>query len=235
MVLIYSIFYCFKILLRSFILAKNRYVFKICIFRIRPGTQHQKLKQELEDKIAEQRSLEWAKRLEDEKQKQAELKEIRGETSDIEEDNLEKYEAKLDEECNIDEKDDAESEEEEDLIEDDIDMTDKKKKHNPLIEDEAVESDVEENNENDGEVIDDNHSLNENQTEDENSTESDSSDESEDENQNNSITKKSRILRAFEDSDDEDFRKEENTSTEKVSNEDIQTHDIGIMDMMSEG
>lgn len=53
------------------------------------------MKKELEEKIAEQRSLEWAKRLEKEKQQQRELKELRGEESD--EDDIDKIEAAIDE------------------------------------------------------------------------------------------------------------------------------------------
>lgn len=122
------------------------YVFnhKCIFFRIKPGTQHLKLKQELEEQMAEQRSLEWAKRLEEEKQNQMELNAVRGDDSDEEEDDIEKIEAKLAEEETERLKAKAcESEDEDELEENDISMEDKPREKNPMVADEAEETDGE--------------------------------------------------------------------------------------------
>lgn len=176
------------------------------IFRIKPGRQHIKLKQELEEIIAEQRSLEWAKRLEEEKQKQLEDK---GEASD--EDHLEKIEAKLAEETEVNdniENPESESDTEEELIEDDIEMRDvSRKNRNPLIADEAEESDYEDSDVkkdiNTDSVKEVDNELDDNDSE-ESSDADDESSDTDDEQVNDGKQKKGRILRAFEDSDEED-------------------------------
>lgn len=168
-------------------------------YRIKPGTQHIKLKQELEEKIAEQRSLEWAKRLEQEKQNQMELYAIRGDDEDL--DDIDKIEAKLNEKEFTEQESSDEEEIEEEM--EFVDIKEKPRKHNPLIADEAEESDCDafddaggdENSESKGEEED---------------TE-DSSEESDNDQQ--AKPKKGRILVAFEDSDDED-----NTKVDKDSN-----------------
>ncbi|XP_063387687.1 claspin-like [Cydia fagiglandana] len=174
---------------------------------IKPGMQHLKLKQELEEKISEQRSLEWAKRLEEEKQQHEEMNALRGDDSDG--DDLEKIEAKLEEKEDI-MKDSSSGSEEEELEEDDCDMKDKPRKKNALIDDEAEVSEDEEAgeqaNEAEGNVV--NTEDADNEDEDEESEES--SDESSDEEENQSKPKKGRILKAFEDSDDESSNVNEN-------------------------
>ncbi|CAH2094447.1 unnamed protein product [Euphydryas editha] len=175
--------------------------------KYKPGTQHLKLKQELEQQIAEQRSMEWEKRLEAEQQLKSE---INGELSD---DDIEKIEAKL-EDTEIENKagnetDDETSESEDEPIEDDVILEDKPKKHNPMVDDEAEESECddvigekEENDFNDdlkdgdGDVEDEDADL-----EDEDEYSDSSSSDSEEE--IDSKPKKGRILKAFEDSDDE--------------------------------
>lgn len=164
-----------------------------------------KLKQKLEDSIAEQRSLEWAKRLEDEKQQQMEMDAIRGDESDV--DDIEKMEAKLEEKETEKVATDtsSESEEEEELY----DVKEAPRKNNPLIDDEAEVSEDDET----GELHDDEEHAKENNEDEEvdngNDAEEDeesdeSSDEtSEEEEENQSKPRKSRILKAFEDSDDE--------------------------------
>ncbi|KAI8425088.1 hypothetical protein MSG28_006948 [Choristoneura fumiferana] len=174
--------------------------------RIKPGLQHLKLKQELEDSIAEQRSLEWAKRLEDEKQQQMEMDAIRGDESDV--DDIEKIEAKLEknEIGKVETDTSSESEEEEEEL---CDIKEAARKKNPLLDDEAEVSDDDET----GDLQDDEEIANENNEneeqdngndveEDEESDES-SDETSEDEEENQSKPRKSRILKAFEDSDDE--------------------------------
>lgn len=163
-----------------------------------------KLKQKLEDSIAEQRSLEWAKRLEDEKQQQMEMDAIRGDESDV--DDIEKMEAKLEEKETEKVATDtsSESEEEEELY----DVKEAPRKNNPLIDDEAEVSDDDET----GELNDDEEHAKENNEDEEvdngNGEEDEESDESsdetsEEEEENQSKPRKSRILKAFEDSDDE--------------------------------
>nr|XP_034834219.1 claspin-like [Maniola hyperantus] len=174
--------------------------------KFKPGIQHLKLKQELEEQIAEQRSMEWEKRLEEEKRLKSEI------NDHLSDDDIEKLEAKLEE---INEKVDGEkvdnesSEGEEEPIEDDIILEDKPKKRNPMVDDEAeesecdegipvdnVEQDVEMNH---GEADDgDEADLEDGGDDDETS---DSSSESEEECE--SKPRKGRILKAFEDSDDE--------------------------------
>ncbi|XP_063627910.1 claspin-like [Cydia splendana] len=167
---------------------------------IKPGMQHLKLRQELEEQISEQRSLEWAKRLEEEKQQHEEMNTLRGEDSDG--DDLEKIEAKLEEKEDVVKDSSSESQEEE-LEEDDCDMKDKPRKKSAMIDDEAEVSEDEEAGEQANEAegnVDDTEDA-DNEDEDEESEES--SDESSDEEENQSKTKKGRILKAFEDSDDE--------------------------------
>ncbi|CAK1553919.1 unnamed protein product [Leptosia nina] len=175
----------------------------------KPGTQHIKLKQKLEEEIAEQRSMEWAKRLEEEKILKSEEKAILGDDSM---EDIDKIEAKLEElnkEMSIDDNDDGECDE--DLIEDDIDMTDKQKQRNPMIEDEAEESEddvdnaddnakdsAERDDENDANVADD---EDDDAVDDEESETESSESENEDEQRK---PKKGRILKAFVDSDDEE-------------------------------
>ncbi|CAF4869032.1 unnamed protein product [Pieris macdunnoughi] len=169
--------------------------------KYKPGTQHTKLKQQLEEEIAEQRSLEWAKRLEEEKILKSEQKEILGDDSF---EDIDKIDAKLE---SLEEKDTVEGEiddsadgdidevgdEDEDLVEDDVDMTDNPAKRNPMLDDEAEESD---DDKQDGDEADEEIEANDDE-------ESDSSSESEDELEQPKA-KKGRILKAFEDSDDED-------------------------------
>ncbi|CAH4036916.1 unnamed protein product [Pieris brassicae] len=177
--------------------------------KYKPGTQHIKLKQQLEEEIAEQRSLEWTKRLEEEKILKSEQKEVLGDDSF---EDIDKIEAKLE---GLEEKDTVEGEiddsadddideggdEGEDLVEDDVDMTDKPAKRNPMLHDEAEESD-----DDDGDEVDEEIEANDDQDDEE----SDSSSESEEELEQPKA-KKGRILKAFEDSDDEDVEnKDEN-------------------------
>ncbi|XP_075983117.1 uncharacterized protein LOC142981239 [Anticarsia gemmatalis] len=172
--------------------------------KLKPGAQHLKLKQALEEQIAEQRSLEWAKRLEEEKQLHDEMDAILDDADEAD-DSIEKIEAKLDEkEEKEDKQEESDSESEEELLEDDVEIKDKPRKHNPMLDDEAEESDVGENEDDvvedgpleDGENDDDGAEDNEESSEEESS-------ESEVEEQT-SKPKKGRILKAFEDSDDED-------------------------------
>lgn len=178
---------------------------------MKPGTQHLKLKQELEEKIAEQRSIEWAKRFEEEKQQQAELKAVRGDASDVEDD-IEKIEAKL-EQNTFETEESSSSAEEEEEVEEDIEMKEKIRKKNPMIDDEAEVTDCEEedtaiyedlNNEgnNGNERIDDDRQSDEDKNE--------CSDNELSESENEQPTqKKGRILKAFEDdSDDENINNE---------------------------
>lgn len=169
-----------------------------------------KLKQELEDKIAEQRSLEWSKRLENEKQQQMELDAVRGDASDAEDD-IDKIEAKLNED-DVEKESSSENEEEE-LLEDDVLIEDKPKKKNPLVADEADESDVDDTAQDDNNDNDDNEELNDDDVEGDDEaddkSEEDSSEEesSESEDEVETKPKKGRILKAFEDSDDEEATK----------------------------
>ncbi|XP_048486027.1 claspin isoform X1 [Plutella xylostella] len=174
--------------------------------KIKPGTQHLKLKQELEEQMAEQRSLEWAKRLEEEKQNQMELNAVRGDDSDEEEDDIEKIEAKLaEEEAERLKAKACESEEEDELEENDISMEDKPREKNPMVADEAEETDGEDEDN----PADENNEDIENKGDDENDgddeSDEDSSDESSDEDIaiNDTKQKKGRIVKAFEDSDEE--------------------------------
>ncbi|XP_045776541.1 claspin-like [Maniola jurtina] len=174
--------------------------------KFKPGVQHLKLKQELEEQIAEQRSMEWEKRLEEEKRLKSEI------NDHVSDDDIEKLEAKLEEnneKVDGEEVDNEMFEGEEEPIEDDIILEDKPKKRNPMVDDEAEESecddeipgddneqDVEMNN---GEADDgDEADLEDGDDDDETS---DSSSESEEECE--SKPRKGRILKAFEDSDDE--------------------------------
>lgn len=192
--------------------------YDIILYRIKPGTQHIKLKQELEEKIAEQRSLEWAKRLNQEKQNQIELDALRGDDEDL--DDIDKIEAKLEEKEFIEEESSDEEE-----VEDEMELEDvkeKPRKHNPLIADEAEESDCDnfddvggdENGESEGEP-----DVDDEDTE-------DSSEESDDDHQTK--PKKGRILKAFEDSDDED-----STKVDKDSNIDNKREENEVLNKVN--
>lgn len=178
------------------------------MYRIKPGTQHIKLKQELEEQIAEQRSLEWAKRLEQEKQNQMELDAITG-NDDL--DDIDKIEAKLDEKGFIEQESSDEEEIEEEIEFEDV--KEKPRKHNPLIADEAEESDCDD-------VQDDENGESEDEADenvaDEEDTE-DSSEESEDDQQVK--PKKGRILKAFEDSDEEGIPNVDEIDNKIIENE----------------
>ncbi|CAH1637704.1 unnamed protein product [Spodoptera littoralis] len=185
--------------------------------RIKPGAQHLKLKQELEEQIAEQRSLEWAKRLEEEKQQHMEMDTILDDADA--DDSIEKIEEKLEETEAEKEGEISESEEEEELEENDIEMKDKPRKHNPMVDEEAEESDCDEedegiakDDENNDEVDDD--GGQEDDGDDESSEEESSESEEEEE---TSKPRKGRILKAFEDSDDEDVTIKEKETKESVS------------------
>ncbi|RVE47490.1 hypothetical protein evm_007901 [Chilo suppressalis] len=185
--------------------------------RQKPGTQHIKLKQELEEKIATQRSLEWTKRLENEKQQQKELNSMMGEASDVEneEDDIDKIEAKLRENEAESKRSSDSEEEEEEVIEDDVLIEDKPRKKNHLVADEAEESDMDDGvqsnideDENQFDAEDDNAAENDEQNDvqsEEDSSENEESSESEDDQEMK--PKKSRILKAFEDSDDDESDK----------------------------
>lgn len=172
--------------------------YEIFLFRIKPGTQHIKLKQELEEKIAEQRSLEWAKRLEQEKQNHMELD---AESGNDDLDDIDKIEAKLEGKELIEEESSDEEEFEEEIELEDI--NEKPRKRNSLIADEAEESECDD--------IDDIHgdenggSEGEADEDDGDEDTEDSSEESEDDQE--AKPKKGRILKAFEDSDDDDSTK----------------------------
>ncbi|XP_050353834.1 claspin [Nymphalis io] len=163
----------------------------------KPGTQHLKLKQELEQQISEQRASEWEKRLEEEKQQKSEA------DGNLSDEDIEKMEAKL-EAIDADHKSDTESSEsEEEPIEDDVVLKDKPKKRNPMVDDEAEESDCDDvfsdketsNAELENKEIDCDADLED--------CDDDSSDSSESEEEEEPKPRKGRILKAFEDSDDE--------------------------------
>ncbi|XP_038206609.1 claspin-like [Zerene cesonia] len=183
--------------------------------KYKPGTQHIKLKQQLEEEIAEQRSIEWAKRLEEESLLKSEQNAILGDES-IED--IEKIEKKLEEE-EEQQKSEDESGTDEDLIEDDVDMSDKPQIRNPMLEDEAEESEdgafdeVKDDKDDDEieqpiETFEDDDDVGDNDSSDE------SSSESEDE-MDELKPKKSRILKAFEDSDEEDNEVDKVNEVEK--------------------
>lgn len=189
-----------------------------------------KLKHELEEIIAEQRSLEWSKRLESEKQQQKELDAIIGDGSDAEDD-IDKAEAKLSKK--EEEKETSSESEEEDLLEDDVLIEDKQKKMNPLVADEAEESGLDETKEYDKDIGEsdnediDNDEADANDQSEEDSSEEDESSESEDEQE--SRPKKSRILKAFEDSDDENSSKldeKKTTSTNIETDAEMKSGDV---------
>ncbi|XP_028166163.1 claspin-like [Ostrinia furnacalis] len=195
--------------------------------RQKPGTLHLKLKQELEEKIAEQRSLEWAKRLDGEKQQQKELNAIRGEDSEPE-DELDNLEAKLDEDDAVEKESSSEGEEE--PIEDDVCLKDKPRKKNSLIADEAEESDEDgteqggvddekTNDDHNEDDLEDNAEVDDDVDADAEVSEEDSSEEDSSESEDEKETtkpKKGRILKAFEDSDDEDTPKLNSDDTAPV-------------------
>ncbi|XP_052756719.1 claspin [Galleria mellonella] len=207
--------------------------------RLKPGTQHLKLKQELEEKIAEQRSLEWAKRLEKEKQNNLEINDDdRGNVSD--EEDIEKIEAKLEHDEAL-KNESSGSEEEEEEMDDIEELKDVPRKRNPMIDDEAEESDIDEcddddelkakdgknkrssayaeiNDENDTELEEGNDD-NEDDVEEDNDSDSNEDESSESEVEINSKTKKGRILKAFEDSDDEEISVKSDIQEVKALNE----------------
>lgn len=203
--------------------AKNqkRYVNFAIVYRIKPGFQHLKLKQELEEKIAEQKSLEWAKRLEEEKQQHKEMNAIRGDGSD-EEDDIDKIEAKL---AEADENDapDVSGSSESEPEENDMEITDKPRKHNALLDDEAEESDCENVDNNDenaiktGEVNSEDEGAEKDESDEETSGD-DSSDDNDDP-ENESKPKRGRILKAFEDSDDDTASNEIENRASKLTTE----------------
>ncbi|XP_047536667.1 claspin [Vanessa atalanta] len=187
--------------------------------KYKPGTQHLKLKQELEQQISEQRASEWEKRIEEEKQLKSEA------DGNLSDEDIEKMEAKL-EAIDADHKSDIESSEsEEEPIEDDVILEDKPKKRNPMVDDEAEESDCDD-------VISDKETSNaelENKETDCDADLEDCDDESSDSSESDEEIelkpKKGRILKAFEDSDDESasnnqqsaINYEENNASFKVS------------------
>ncbi|XP_045502334.1 claspin-like [Colias croceus] len=176
--------------------------------KYKPGTQHIKLKQQLEEEIAEQRSLEWEKRLEEERLLKSEQNAILGDES-IED--IEKIEKKL-EETEEEQKSEEESgTDDEDLIEDDVDMSDKPQKRNPMLEDQAEESEDGEDETAQDDKEDDEIEQPSEAVEGDDNEDSDSSDESsESEDEMDELKpKKGRILKAFEDSDEEDIGVEE--------------------------
>ncbi|XP_060805029.1 claspin isoform X2 [Amyelois transitella] len=181
--------------------------------RLKPGAQHLKLKHELEEKLAEQRSLEWAKRLEEEKQQQMEMDVIRGDES---EDEIEKIEANLDEKDETLNEESSESEESEEEIQE---IKERPRKRNPMIDDEAEVSDVEEDVQNEEEEQEKQDGEAEENNDDVNDDTSEESSESEDESE--VTTKKGRILKAFEDSDEEDEvpKIDNKTAEETISDE----------------
>ena len=194
------IFHYFELI---FILIFFSFLKIIINYRLKPGAQHLKLKHELEEKIAEQRSLEWAKRLEEEKQQHLEMETI---LDDADEDSFEKAEGKLEEDDVKEDESSSESGEEE-PEENDIEIKDKPRKNNPMLDDEAEESDIEENEDEipkDGESVGNIEEDEDNVGQEDEEDDSSDDDSSESEQEETSKPKKGRILKAFEDSDDED-------------------------------
>ncbi|XP_046971688.1 claspin-like [Vanessa cardui] len=187
--------------------------------KYKPGTQHLKLRQELEQQISEQRASEWEKRIEEEKQLKSE---VNGNLSD---EDIDKIEAKL-EAIDADHKSDIESSEsEEEPIEDDVILEDKPKKRNAMVDDEAEESDCDD-------VPSDKETANTELENKETDCEADledcddeSSDSSDSDEEVELKPRKGRILKAFEDSDDESashnqesaINNEENNASFKVT------------------
>ncbi|KAJ2944755.1 hypothetical protein O0L34_g1643 [Tuta absoluta] len=180
--------------------------------RIKPGMQHLKLKLELEEQIAEQRSLEWARRLKEEKTHQKELSALRGEGSDAEDD-IDTIEAKLEEKeektkkQDVDKESSSESEEEEEVLEEEL--VDKPRKRNPMVDDEAEESDCDNESESEKHHLEENNDNDDDADNEADDSEEESSEESEEEEEEakddqQNKPKKGRILKAFEDSDDEE-------------------------------
>lgn len=152
--------------------------------------------------------MEWEKRLDEEKRLKSEV------NGHFSEDDIEKLEAKLEEDtekldnekCDEEKVENESSEGEDEPVENDVILEDKPSKRNPMVDDEAEESecdeipgddddqDVEMKDEDDGDEAD---------LEDDDET-SDSSSESEEEIETK--PRKGRILKAFEDSDDESPR-----------------------------
>ncbi|KAJ0173653.1 hypothetical protein K1T71_010802 [Dendrolimus kikuchii] len=206
--------------------------------KLKPGSLHSRLKQKLEDEIAEQRSLEWAKRLEEEKQQQLEIKALRGEESDVEDD-IDKIEAKLEEKKDSNDIDKENSSSGEEVIEDDIVLKDKPRVKNAMIDDEAEESDCDDDKANNDSVhendksddSEENDSVSENDNHDD-SDDDDTDDESSEDEETTSC-KKGRILKAFEDSDDED-NKAHNIYGKYSVESDVNTKNINISAAESE-
>ncbi|XP_013170720.1 PREDICTED: claspin homolog [Papilio xuthus] len=195
--------------------------------KYKPGVQLLKLKQELEEQIAEQRSLEWTKRLE--QKKQLEMNE--NHNTDVELDDIEKVEAKLEELNNshISNKESSEESEEE-ICEDDCIIEDKPRKRNPMIDEEAEESDVEDAPDDQINEVD---NGSEGDASDEDSSEDESSDSHDEE---NSKPKKGRILKAFEDSDDEGEIKENIECNDKCDTSNLKevSEDLNISSTQDE-
>ncbi|XP_063895945.1 claspin [Helicoverpa armigera] len=194
--------------------------------KLKPGAQHLKLKQELEEKIAEQRSLEWAKRLEEEKQQHMEMDTI----LDDADDSFEKIEAKLDENDKEDKEESSSESGEEEPEENDIEIKDKPRKHNAMLDEEAEESDCEENEEEaelsdkgDNEELEGDEAVVEQDDDDEEESSDDESSESEVEEPTK--VKKGRILKAFEDSDDEEVTTKP-VETETVAKDSNETNEV---------
>lgn len=166
--------------------------------------------------------MEWTKRLEEEKQQHLEMDAIRGDGSD-EEDDIDKMEAKLAEhEGNYVQEvfESSESEPEEN----DMKITDTPRVSNPLLDDEAEESDCEnyvecdvnaENNKGPGN--DNDEELGQNESDQETSDEDSSDDEGF---ETDAKPKKGRILKAFEDSDDETSANEDKKDLSKLATDD---------------
>lgn len=179
-----------------------------------------KLKHELEESIAEQRSIEWTKRLEEERQQKIEIEAVIGDTDGDCEDDIDKIEAKLEESKNMQEEESSESDEEEGEVENDCEIKEKPRKKNPLIDEEAEVSDdddgaVNAHNDDEGNTGDDEGEEIENDDEDdEDDTEEESSEE---DSQEQIKPKKGRILKAFEDSDDEQAVNEKEDQENKVT------------------
>ncbi|GBP04000.1 Claspin [Eumeta japonica] len=186
--------------------------------KLRPGNLHSKLKQELEDKIAEQRYLEWSRRLEEEKREKLEINTINENKVSDGDDILESIEAKLNNDAGFEDKNSSiqESESEEESDPEDIVYKDYNRKKNPLIADEAEESSADDLYEADESEHDSD--LEKGSAEVDICSDSDESSESSDEEDiNENGKKKSRILKAFEDSDDDDSECIKNVECEDTS------------------
>ncbi|XP_068619307.1 claspin-like [Battus philenor] len=186
--------------------------------KCKPGLLHLKLKHELENQIAEQRSIEWKKRLEQEKQQQLELNAVRSDESEA--DDIEKLEAKLekDNDTNVSNNEsEVTTEEEEEICEEDCVIEDRPRKRNPMIDDEAEESELEDNfaeNKHD-DVVKEDKFIEDNEDFDGGDEDSSDDESSESDEDTSTKPKKGRILKAFEDSDDEDHQNINNSTEHK--------------------